>query len=192
VFKNPVILSAVFTDIRVYQQSSHAVVEWKVANETNVQNYIIERSRNGRDFSKLGSKPPSNVAGAIATYSWVDENSSRGDNFYRIVSMDATGDKRYSPVVKLSIANGNTDVLIYPNPVINGAVKLQLSNAASGRYIARVIAKDGAVMMMKQFNCNTPDHIETLQVEKLASGNYSIELLQPDGMKSLTNLVIVK
>jgi hypothetical protein len=104
VFKQNVVLPVTFVNVKAYYQKSNVAVDWKVTNQVNVAGYEIEKSINGHDFIKGGTKTVAGNAGETINYQWLDENVVAGDNFYRVISIDINGSKHYSQVVKVDAA----------------------------------------------------------------------------------------
>ncbi len=88
VFKQAAPVPVTFTSIRANKQDrSSIMVEWKVENELNIQHYELERSADGRNFSKVNEQAArGNGSGAALVYNWLDTNPLEGDNFYRVRS----------------------------------------------------------------------------------------------------------
>lgn len=95
------------------KQNNDVLLQWKTANEINVNRFEVQRSDNGVDFTAIGTV----LAGGSA-YSFPDVNtfSSRAVVFYRLKSIDADARFTYSTIIKL---NKQVSGLItaYPNPV---------------------------------------------------------------------------
>ncbi len=120
-----------------------AILTWTVAKETNIDHYTVQRSTNGVDFTTVGVVP----ADAQPSYSLTDNEPENGMNYYRLQIAADNGDIKYSAVRQLYFGVRNTDVSIYPNPVIaevaihTDDVKLEgmegMVTDAAGKLIAR-------------------------------------------------------
>ncbi len=95
------------------KQNNDALLQWKTANEINVNRFEVQRSENGFDFATIGS-----VAVGGADYSFSDVNTfiTKPVVFYRLKSIDADGKFTYSGIVKLSDLQSG-QFTIFPNPV---------------------------------------------------------------------------
>ena len=152
---------------------------------------MIEKSLNGRDFTKVGTTVAGNVQ-PTATYQWNDINAVEGEHFYRICSIDLNGDKHYSQVVKVTISNKTGGGLkIYPNPVKNGIVNLIFSGMADGNYTAQILSSSGALLLSKQLTVSGTNSTQTIQPgNKLPAGVYLLEIIHPDKTKTIEQLII--
>ena len=134
ILKTAGLLPVTLTDVTAYQQDKGILVDWKAQGETNINNYQIEKSINGEQFSKVGTIQPSGNNGVTQTYSWFDGAATAGNNFYRIKVTEKSGVVKYSPVVKVAINKGNGSIAIYPNPVHGSVIGLQMNNLEKGNY----------------------------------------------------------
>jgi predicted esterase len=107
-----------FESFEVKKESNSVKLLWKVSEEVDVAHYEIEKSSNGRDYSKIGAVP----AAQQTTYSFNDVQVS--SSYYRIKSVDADGKYKYSSVVRF---NGKTSTIMlkaFPIPT-SDAVTVQ-------------------------------------------------------------------
>jgi hypothetical protein len=90
-----------------------AVINFNV-NETNVANYNIEKSTDGKEFNNIGTL--SSKGNGVNTYSFTEETALQGNAFYRIKQIDADGKYSYSSII--NVANEPIGTLaVYPNPL---------------------------------------------------------------------------
>jgi len=97
------------------------VLKWDNKNESTVNNYIIEKSFDGVNFTSIG-----NIAGSSASsgaYYFSDNQPGKGNNLYRIKSINKNGSVSYSNIIKIVQAtNGQLQF-----SVINNYSKADLS-----------------------------------------------------------------
>ena len=99
------------------------VLNFKV-NETNVANYIIEKSSDGRNFTSIAII--SSKGNGENSYQFTDATALDGIKYYRIKQIDADGRYSHSTIIRLS-NDIKGSISIYPNPVkdivtIGGAI----------------------------------------------------------------------
>jgi hypothetical protein len=187
VFKQLTTLPVTFTSIKAYQVNKDIAVEWKAQNESNLEQYDVEKSVDGNNYATAKIVAASNAA--ASNYNWLDVNPSQGYNYYRVVSTDKNGKTMYSTVVKVLIGKGKQDISIYPNPVTNGIINLQLTNQPAGMYGLRLLNNMGQVMITKQINHAGGSSTETIQLDKYtAHGIYQLEVTKPDGSPTNINV----
>src|SRR5690606_8062705 len=78
---------------------NHVSLDWKTANEVNVNFFAIERrSETASDFEEIGRVNAENLAGN--TYSFTDKaNSNSSRLYYRLKTVDTDGFFKYSDVI---------------------------------------------------------------------------------------------
>jgi hypothetical protein len=110
-FESLITLPVNFTQFtgRILNQS--ALLNWKVAGEKDVLKYVVERSTNGTDFTKVGEV----TASGLTEYAYTDANLAQGVYFYRIKNEDVDGLFRYSTIVRLNL-NKVITVRAFPQP----------------------------------------------------------------------------
>ena len=69
---------------------------------TELINYIIERSNDGRTFTNTATLPARTNNGSLNSYTYTDANFVSGNNFYRIKATERSGRMVYSAVVKVN------------------------------------------------------------------------------------------
>ncbi len=143
VFRASSPLPVSFLNIKAYQQNAGINVEWNVGAEVNVAGYDVEESTDGRTFTKSTTV----TATGNNNYSWFDANVNSGDNFYRIKSTDRNGTVKYSLVVNVKLGRGKNEFTVYPNPVKEGKLNLQLGNVDKGQYSLRLYNSIGQEVM---------------------------------------------
>ena len=180
-------LPITFTNVKAYQQNANIAVEWKVNNERNIQNYQVDKSIDGNTFNTVSTVAAQNAS--IANYNWLDVNAVNGNNFYRVKSIDLNGQIKYSVIVKVTMGSVKPSIAIYPNPVTDGTMNLQMLNMPSGKYTIRLINTLGQVMFANQIDHQAGSSSEAIILGKLAKGNYELNITKPDQTIFTTKLV---
>src|SRR5690606_16899267 len=103
---------------------------WTVEAESNLKQYEVEKSVDGNTFSKAATVAASNINGG--KYQWLDQAPASGYNYYRIRSVDMDGKTSLTQIVKVNIETSIGNISVYPNPITNGTVNLQLGNQPEG------------------------------------------------------------
>ncbi len=188
VFKALTVMPVTFTSISAAQKNSNILVQWDVENESGIQQYEVEQSADGSQFTQVATVAV-NTNGQ-GSYSWLDENVSSGYHYYRVRSVGKDGQIQYTNIVKVLIGNQDASVSIYPNPIINGDIHIQLNHQPTGVYGIRLLNSLGQVMISKVIN-----HINASSNEELSPGNqlpkgiYQVEITKPDGNIEVINVV---
>jgi len=182
-------LPVTFTGIKAFEKNSNVNVEWTVENEKNISQYQIQKSGDGRQFTTVTTVISKGNNSSI--YNWIDISSANGNNFYRISSVDINGQVQYSKVIKITTGLSNGLISVYPNPVVNGIINLQLSNQPKGIYTVRVFNNFGQMMHVTQIKHDGGNSTQTVQLkENISKGNYQLEVITPDNNKINTKILV--
>ncbi len=102
-----------------------ALLKWETAQEENIAFFEVERSLDGRLFETLGRVAARNTTSRQA-YEWIDEGVAAPYAYYRIVAVEADGQRDYTPIRRLQWAKEDgLQVQVFPNPLV-GQAQLQL------------------------------------------------------------------
>ena len=175
-------LPVTFTSIKAYKQDKNITVEWRVDNEMNMKQYEVEKSTNGTDFTTITLQAATANNGGSVAYVASDASPVEGYNYYRVKSVDANGKTSYTNVVKVLIGTLKQDITIYPNPITDGMIHLQLVNEPEGKYKIRLLNKLGQLIVQKQITHAGGNATELIKWDyNLAHGMYQLEVTRPDG-----------
>jgi hypothetical protein len=123
--------------------SSGAVkLTWLVATEINVNRYEIERSSNGKTYSKIGQV----AASGVTTYTYSDATATSGSNYYRLKAVDNDGKFKYSAVVLIKLGKNSlaSTLKVYPTATTTSVTVEYM--AASVNNAIDVISLDGKLL----------------------------------------------
>lgn len=102
-----IVLNGTFTQFRGTLADKKAYLTWSTANEENLSHYVIEKSRNGRDFVPLTNVTAKNLP--FAYYNYTDPEDVNGDVYYRLkMTQPASIMFKYSSVVLVSAGSSFT------------------------------------------------------------------------------------
>lgn len=104
-----------------------ALLQWRTLQERNTAKYIIERKNEAGLYEVIGELPANGNLG-WAGYQFIDAMPAWGINYYRIKTLNSTGQSVYSPERMFNNTGNRLNVRVYPNPV-QGALLYIHSNA---------------------------------------------------------------
>ncbi|MES2431859.1 MAG: hypothetical protein V4556_13075 [Bacteroidota bacterium] len=187
VFNPSIILPVVYSDIKAVKKSDNIELTWKVENEVNIKLYQVERSVDGITFTKVATQTVGSTAG---TYHWTDVNGTTGDNYYRIVNIDQNGSMAYSTIVKVKVDDLASSISVFPNPVTDGRINLQMTNIKKGMYKLKVINQSGQEIMKLHKNITGTNVRDIINLPKgLAKGIYELEITNPENNKTVIKIL---
>jgi uncharacterized repeat protein (TIGR03803 family) len=157
--------------------NNDGVLNWKTTDEVNTLSFDIERSTDGRNYSRAGNVVAFDETG-VHSYNYTDKNITSLNVpvvYYRLKQIDIDGRFTYSRIVAVSIDNARSIVLFYPNPVINEA-SLTVTVTRPGQLQARIIDNAGRVVKQQQWILSTGSTSLSVDVKGLTKGIYYLEL----------------
>jgi hypothetical protein len=112
----------------VVVEGKKAVLDWATVLEENFENFVIERSQNGLEFTPIGviSGAGKDVFDVESKYHFVDSSPLIGFNYYRLKAVDLDGSVEYF-VVRVVKITGPKLVSVYPNPADGKSIFFKLN-----------------------------------------------------------------
>jgi len=164
-------------------------VSWKTENEINIDQYIIERSNDAIHFEAITAIVAKNNS---STYNYTDAQPFSGKNFYRIKILDKSGRSVYSNIVSVNLTvKGKNELLVYPNPVINKNIQLQLTGMDAGNYTLQLFNNEGQQVYSKSLgNINGTQSIALPLQQNIATGTY--RLVVKSNNQQLQQTIIIR
>ncbi|HKG68842.1 MAG TPA: T9SS type A sorting domain-containing protein, partial [Segetibacter sp.] len=144
-------------------------LNWNTADEVNTKHFEIERSGNGRGFTRIA------IIGAEGKgsnrYNAIDTKPQTGNNYYRLKMVDKDGKFTYSQVILIIISSRSEfDFVMYPNPATselriisaddNATFKVNIYNQQGQKVTGKPIVPASGVISVKHL----PKGLYLLQV----------------------------
>lgn len=192
-FRNPALvpLSTTFTSISGRFASRKVDLQWTVTQESAIREYVVERSLDRVQFSPVSTHTPYNTPG-VRTYTSSDFGFSTGDNFYRVRAVGLNGENTYSSIVKVTTGTATQDIAVYPNPVINKRINLQMSSTQTGRYQLDLFDNAGVKLTLPSLTASGGDVMQTITLPgTLSAGVYRLRILAPDGKLTVKTINVL-
>lgn len=178
---DPILLPLKLLSFNAALKNGAATLNWSTTNETNLSNYIVEQSADGRVFGSIGSVNAMNSPGNHA-YNFTSPSPLTSNTYFRIKMQDLDGKVSYSSIVLLQ-AGKEAIIGIYPNPVGSNLNITGLKTNAT----LRVINAKGQTMMQQKTGANSI----SIDVADYLPGYYILEV-SSDGVKTINKTFIKK
>ncbi|MGK2864803.1 MAG: T9SS type A sorting domain-containing protein, partial [Chitinophagaceae bacterium] len=170
-------------------QNNNALLNWKTENELNTLEFIVERSIDGNQYKAVGTVATANRTGVHA-YSFTDPViNMMGAKivYYRLKQKDIDGQFIYSKIVTLSLANENTFVRLYPNPVNNKLI-LSINSPQRDNIQLKIMDASGRTINHQTIQLATGSNSFTIDVSKISGGVYYLSI-QGNGINNWMQFV---
>ncbi len=160
---------------------NYALIDWKTGSESQLNDFQVQRSLNGTNWTTLGSVDAVNAANG-ADYSFKDV-APQANGFYRLVIVDRDANLTYSPIFSGGCSDIALPFLVYPNPAVSQAVaQISLRRASAGK--VQVLNVSGQPVYEAQWNLQTGLNQLVIPVSGWAAGSYILRLVLPDGVQT--------
>jgi surface protein len=111
-----IMLPVTWLDFTGQLEANKVILNWKTASEQNNTGFDVERSADGRSWSKIGFIPGKINSALLSSYSYSDLSPLKGLSYYRLKQIDLDKRFSYSRIIRINnVSNG--EVAIWPNPV---------------------------------------------------------------------------
>ena len=149
VFKqDKVVIPVIFSLVKAQRFLKDIVVEWTVENELKINNYEVEISYDGINFTKAFSLSAQANNGSNITYKWTNKYAVNGIHYYRIKSIAINGIYSYSSTVNVIFNKTENEkyIVVYGNILKNNQIVLRLNNIDKGSYYLKLYSVDGNII----------------------------------------------
>lgn len=151
---------------------------WATAREENFSHFVIERSTDGKTYAEAAVV--FSMGGLDGAYAFKDKNvqSSTGVIYYRLKSIDKSGEVNYSNVRVIRLTKEELKGLAlstYPNPVMNQLRVTVPANWQGKAVKLEVMSSNGILVKAAQFSSSS--QTETVDFANVGKGFYVIRAI---------------
>lgn len=177
-----------FTAARNQQRKEQVLLKWETASEQNNRGFYVQRKVNGqwKNIAFVFSQADNGNSNTVLAYEYKEINPANTPSHYQIQQVDMDGKTSYSEVKTAVGMNQADEVLIYPNPALNGKVNLLFKAANNSK---DVVVNDANGRVVKQFRQLTDN---SLSIEGLQSGFYTIKIIDHTTGTTTVEKVMIK
>lgn len=95
--------------------NSGVLLSWNTTNESNINYFGIERSKDGNKWEQIDKVKGKNNSNQVINYQYTDSLPLAGAQYYRLKQTDLNGNFTYSTIVYADFVSANSvEVLIFP------------------------------------------------------------------------------
>lgn len=170
-------LSVKMTDLAAWAAGTQNRISWTNRAEAGIAEYAIEKSTDGLQFVALVQQQARSNNGSKESYTVTDLQPGQV-TYYRIRATENSGQISYSQVLKVSrnTASANS-IKVFPNPVVNKQVTVQLNSRTRGLYQIKLYSNSGQQLLSKSWQYNGGGAAQTLDLpEQLQAGVYHLQV----------------
>ena len=133
------------------EEGSKVELFWEIAGAKNVDYFSVERSIDGKNFTKIGSSISTKNASEKKNFDAIDHKPLLGVAYYRIKETDLDGRTIYTSVQSVNVVNPKAKqakFTLSPNPILKNGL-LSISTESEELYTLQVMDLMGRVVYNK-------------------------------------------
>ncbi len=180
-----------FLSLNGYKKFSDIIVDWKVSNDTDIVQYDVEKASGVNGFVKVNTLISKRNSQPANNYFWLDKNAQPGDNIYRIKTVGTDGSTKISENITVTIPTVSTGITIYPNPITDGTIHMQMTDQPEGAYQLSVTNNTGQLIYSGRLQNNSRNSELLINIKpSLATGLYNLQIINPQNKISTQKIII--
>lgn len=160
---------------------------WSTATESNNKGFEVERSADGKIFSRIGfvsTKADNGNSNATLSYQLIDEKPFAGNSYYRLKQIDRDGKYGYSKVILLSRKTADITLSsVYPNPSVR-ELNVMINSPKAEKITLVITDLSGKIIIQRTSAVITGMNQQTMNIDQLSSGTYLIKIVCANGCES--------
>lgn len=146
------------------KQGADVLLKWTTANEQNTRDFIVQYSRDNRNWSDLTVIPSANNGAGVNSYSYLHSSPVKGINYYRVLQRDLDGRSSFSAIRAVNWQGVNRGFVVLNNPVESGLLNLQVNEPVE----MIVLDATGKVVLKERLSAG----LQTMNLSGLPGGIY--------------------
>jgi hypothetical protein len=156
-------------------------LNWTSEIESDFNNYEVQYSSNGKDFTTVASLP---AQATSKNYSFQQNNPPQGKAYYRLRMVDIDGNLDYSKTIAMKLDCGKRQVFVYPNPVTD-VLNINITNSQDNSTRAKLFDANGKLI----YSNNMISGTNTVNMLNWPKGIYLLQLINTTEVQ---NIKIIK
>ena len=163
----------------------------QVMQEFEVARYVLERSVGGRAYEPIGELASRGNQEGEVFYDWVDPQLAPGVYRYRVKAMLKSGAVVYTPRTTLTVRKSTTGIHVFPNPITDGVIRIQMNEVESGNYSVQLRNSAGALIQRSIVAYAGGYQAITIpSATRWPAGAYTLECIAPSGKRRVVSVII--
>jgi hypothetical protein len=156
--------------------NTKANLAWSTTHEDSPVNFIIERSTDGRNFSKAGESPGYNNGNNNNYYAFIDPVSVNDRVWYRIKMVTLSGKNKYSSIIQLYNRLTDFEITNIINP-FNTNLTFDITVAENSMVTSELIDMSGRTISSTKQMIYAGTNSMNLGTESLPAGIYTLRVV---------------
>ncbi len=174
------------TYFRGFEENGKVRLRWETAQEQDLDDFLLEHSTNGQEWSALADLNAVGNSTALHAYTFLDEQPFSGENYYRLQARSLDGHVDVAPLLEINLRGDPTRLSVWPNPV-RDILHYSMAESSNMSRVLRVFDVTGR-LVAEQASDGSGD----MPVADFKVGLYFVEMYDFEGRVGMTRFVKVK
>ncbi|HEX5667300.1 MAG TPA: T9SS type A sorting domain-containing protein [Chitinophagaceae bacterium] len=185
------ILSSGMRDLNVSRKNKMVDIRWTTDNETLANRYVVEWSRNGRNFDPVAEIPSNGRGTKTYSYTHDPKGSGKGRIFYRVKQLDEREVPSYTSIQYVTFGDeGPMDPGIYPNPV-SDQINISFGSPQTGTVVADLVNITGQTLLSKTWKAAGITSLQVGLNRQYPNGSYWLRIRNTDSGEQVVRRVLI-
>jgi len=160
------------------KENNAVAVTWTTASEHNTSHYIVEKSRDGQNWSVLGEMAAAGNSTQLLNYEMIDADKATGITYYRLTQYDNDGVFEVFNAVSVNCegAAPSTSIMTYPNPSDNSFYVSMYTTGMKGNGQLTITDTRGTIVYAQSVNIQDGNNVFHVGDMNAAPGMYYIQV----------------
>jgi hypothetical protein len=184
--EDPLALPITLIDFTAKSEGKKVRLDWETGSEENNDYFTIERSLDGKNFEQVFTKKGAGNSKVNLYYFGYDAKPYTGVSYYRLKQTDFDGKFAYSDIVSVKMLgdkmSAEMDVQVYPNPVSNQLIHVDLNAQNNGTYTMHMINEIGQQVFSDSYEVVAGENKFEIQLPTVVTGIYMLEIRNQNEM----------
>ena len=155
---------------------------WSTAHEINSSYFVIERSRNGKDFEPLDSAAGAGDSRTAVTYALNYGKPWPGQSHYRLRVVSLDGSISYSEVITINMKSNSH--LLQVNTANRAEAVLAYRTEESESALVQLYDLNGRMYFEKRMNFEKGSNVRRIDTRHLPAGIYLVRVVRAGGSET--------
>jgi hypothetical protein len=150
-------------------------LNWATETEENANYFLIEKSADGLNYTKLPEVKAKGNSTSLLNYSTYDYSPIKGHNVYRLICFDKNGERSFFGYTTVTNNGGLSFFNLYPNPAQN-SITLSLNNFSTPTVSYELYDAQGRLIKIESIDLVDGSIDYQLNLSELNKGIFFIKL----------------
>lgn len=165
-----------------------ATLYWSTASEFNSDQYILQGSMDGSDFTTIGYLPAAGFSNSLRNYSFTYDGSKGNFRYFRLAERDFDGAITYYNIVDIDCGQENTELQLFYSP--GEGIIASMYHEKATPYVFQVMDVAGRLVFNSELKISGGlQRLNVTSGEHLAKGTYFVSAYFHD--KVVTKKVVI-